>query len=239
MQAPGVGWVAADLAGPIEGWPFLRSVVGLVLDIRLLAVQLVAERRGSLGPGPAGILPLCFRGQPELPAFGKITGPPAQFGQLLAEPLSLGKVDVAHGVVVPLGQLARQLHHDPLPLPLRDLVLAGPETLRQPHLDLIFTRAAFRFVRRAAHRELARRTPAQLDPRHCALFAGPGAGECWRGRLWFRLLGGFPRDAALTAKTDGKEDEQPLQECVCHDASPTVDLVLFYSAGSSRRSGKS
>src|SRR3954454_14111924 len=43
VDAPGVGRVAADLAGPIQGRPFFGAVVGPVLDVRLLAAELVAE----------------------------------------------------------------------------------------------------------------------------------------------------------------------------------------------------
>jgi hypothetical protein len=91
----------------------------------------------------------------------------AEHRELLAESLRLGKVDVAHGVVVPLGQLrrqlARQLSDDPFPLPLRRLVLAHPKAFGQRHLDLIFARAAFGFAVRATHSEFAWRAPAKLD----------------------------------------------------------------------------
>ena len=58
-------------------------------------------------------------------------------------------------------------------------------------------------VRRAAHRELARRAPAQLDPRDLALFTSFRSGEC-RG---FRLgLLDVHRRSALAAQ-QGKNDQ--------------------------------
>ena len=67
MQPPGVGRIAADLGGPIEGRPFLGAVVWLALDIRLLAAQFVAERRGGLRPRAAGVFPLRLGRQPKFP----------------------------------------------------------------------------------------------------------------------------------------------------------------------------
>src|SRR5262249_7544184 len=71
------------------------------LEVRLLAAELVAERRGGPGPRPAGVLPLRLGGQPELPVLGKSARPHGQLGELPAERLPLGEVDVADGAVVP------------------------------------------------------------------------------------------------------------------------------------------
>ena len=176
VQAPGVGGVAADLGGPIERRPRLGPVVRLALEVRLLAAELVAERGGRRRPGPAGVFPLRFGGQPELPILREVAGLAAELGELLAERLRLGEVDVAHREVVPLGQLrrqlARQLSDDPLPLPLRRLVLAHPEAFGQRHLDLILARAPLGFAGRAAHREPARRAPAELDAGDLAFVPG-------------------------------------------------------------------
>ena len=104
-----------------------------------------------------------------------------QLGQLAAERLRLGEVDVADRVVVALGQLrrqrARQLADDALPVALRDLVLPGPEALGERHLDLVLARPPLRLVGRAAHRERARRAPAEPDAGDGPLLAGLRAVE--------------------------------------------------------------
>src|SRR5206468_11580349 len=46
VQPPGIGGVTADFCGPIQRWPRLASVVWLAFEIRLLAAEFVAERRG-------------------------------------------------------------------------------------------------------------------------------------------------------------------------------------------------
>ncbi len=167
MQPPGVGGITADFRGPIKRWSRLGAVVGLSFEVRLLAAEFVAERSGRRRPGPAGVFPLRLRREPELPIPGQFAGLPAKFGELPAERLRLGKVDVADGKVVPLGQLrrewTRQLAHDSLPLPLGRLVLGHPKTLGQRHLDLIFVGTTLHFVVRAAHDELAWWAPAKLD----------------------------------------------------------------------------
>src|SRR5207237_8929897 len=127
----GVGRATADPGGSMQRRPLLGPVARLAREVCLLAADLVAERGGRRGPGPAGVFPLRFGRQPELPLLREVAGLAAEHRELLAESLRLGKVDVAHGVVVPLGQLrrqlARQLSNDPLPLALCDLVLPGPE----------------------------------------------------------------------------------------------------------------
>ena len=72
----------------------------------------------------------------------------AEFGELLAERLGLGKVDVADGQVVALGQLGRERRRAALPTirfhcALGRLVLGHPKAFGQRDLDLIFTRATF------------------------------------------------------------------------------------------------
>ena len=91
----------------------------------------------------------------------------AELGELLAEPLRFGKVDIADGVVISIGQLqrqlARQLSNDPSPLPLRRLEFGHPKALGQGHFDLNFARAPFGFAGWATHSEFAWRAPAKFD----------------------------------------------------------------------------
>src|SRR5262249_19175918 len=121
VEAPRVGRVAADLGVPLQGRTFLGAVIRLVaLEIRLFTADFVAGVGGRRGACPAGVLPLRLGGQPELPALGQLPGAAAQFGQLAAERLGLGVVDVVDGEVVALAaagrQLARQLTQDAFPL---------------------------------------------------------------------------------------------------------------------------
>src|SRR5205807_1620046 len=71
--------------------------------------ELLAERRGRRRPGPAGVLPLRLGGQAELPAFRQVARPACHLGELPAERLRLGEVDVADRVVVSLGKLRGRL----------------------------------------------------------------------------------------------------------------------------------
>jgi hypothetical protein len=89
-------------------------------------------------------------------------------------------------VLIPLGQLRRQLAwqlpDNPLPLPLRRLVLGHPEAPGQGDLDLVLVRPPLRLVRRTAHEEPARRTPAEPDAGD--LFLAPRSrSECLHLRL--------------------------------------------------------
>src|SRR4029453_2269100 len=188
VEPPGVGGVTADSCCPIERRPLLGPVVRLPLEVRLFATEPVAKRRGRRRPGPAGVFPLLFGRQPDLPVLRKDAGPAASFGELLAECLRLRKVDVPNREVIPRGQLrrqlARQLPDDPFPLTLRDLVLGDPEASGEGHLDLIFPRSPFRFAGWASHDEAAGRTPAELDALDFTLLASARSAE---GRA--RLLG--------------------------------------------------
>src|SRR5262249_14826565 len=97
VQAPGVRRIAADPGRLAQRRPQLGTVVGFPLEVRLLAAEVVAERRGSRGAGPAGVLPLRRGGQPELPADRELARPTGLLGQVTAERLRLGEVDVAEG----------------------------------------------------------------------------------------------------------------------------------------------
>src|SRR5581483_10553974 len=179
VQAPGVGRVAADLRRPLQRRPRLGPVVRLALEVRLLAAELVAERRCRGGDGSAGVLPLGLRRQPGRPPCRQPARLAGQLGQLLTEPLGLGEVHLDDRVVVPLAGrlLAGELADPPPPLALGDLVLARPEALRQPDLDLRFVRPPLQLVGRAAHRELPRRAPAELHTGDLPLLPGLGAEE--------------------------------------------------------------
>src|SRR5262245_56088871 len=69
VKPPRVRGVTADLRGLLKRRPFLRSVVRLSSKVRLLTADLVAEGCRGLRPGPAGVFPLRFGRQPELPIF--------------------------------------------------------------------------------------------------------------------------------------------------------------------------
>src|SRR5437667_5108186 len=85
VQPPGIGGVTADFCGPIQRWPRLGSVVWLAFEIRLLAAEFVAERRGRLRACAACVFPLRLRGQPELPILRDLAGLTDHFGELLTE----------------------------------------------------------------------------------------------------------------------------------------------------------
>src|SRR5437773_11668590 len=102
VQSPRVGWVTSDFCGPTERRPRLGSVIRLAFKVRLLAAELVAKRGGGRRPGSAGVFPLRFRGQPELPIHREDTGLSAQFGQFMAERFRFGKVDIANRKVIAL-----------------------------------------------------------------------------------------------------------------------------------------
>src|SRR5262249_2973614 len=97
-----------------------------------------------------------------------------------------GEVDIADRVVVSLGEFRRpfprELSKDPLPLPLGDLVLAGPEPSGERHHHLVLAGPTFRLAPRAAHAGLARRAPAEGDALGFTLFAALRSGE-WSGFL--------------------------------------------------------
>ena len=75
VEAPGVGRVAADPGRLAQRRPRLAPVVRLALEVRLLAAERVAERRGRRRPGPAGVLPLGLGRQAELPALRQLARP--------------------------------------------------------------------------------------------------------------------------------------------------------------------
>ena len=103
VQPPGVGRVTADCCGPIERRPLLGSVVWLPLEVRLLTAQPVSELSGGRSSGPAGVFPLRFGGQPELPILREDAGLAAEFGEFMAECFRLSKVDIANREVIPCG----------------------------------------------------------------------------------------------------------------------------------------
>src|SRR5262245_22227495 len=83
-EPPGVGRVAADLGGSAQRRPRLAAVVRLAPEVRLLAAELVAKRRGRRRPRPAGVFPLRLRRQPELPLLRQLARLLAEFGELPA-----------------------------------------------------------------------------------------------------------------------------------------------------------
>jgi hypothetical protein len=78
-----------------------------------------------------------------------------------------------------------------------------------------------RLVGRAAHRELARRAPAELDACDLSLFPGPGAGE--RRAFWFVLLD-VDRRGALVVPQEVEGAHVPVQEV---PAAVVVDLLAL------------
>src|SRR5262249_28759847 len=85
VQPPGIGRVAADRAGPMEGRPFLGPVVRLALEVCLPAAQLIPEGGSGRGPGPAGVLPLRFGRKTKLPALRQMATLACAFGQRMAD----------------------------------------------------------------------------------------------------------------------------------------------------------
>ena len=89
------------------------------------------------------------------------------FGELLAEGLGFGKVDVTDGKFVSgrqrVGQRTWQFTENAFSLALGRLEFGHPKWLGERHLDLIFIGPPLRLIGRAAHKELASRTPAKLD----------------------------------------------------------------------------
>src|SRR6266851_6796451 len=168
VQAPGVGLVAPNFGGPLQGRPRLGPVVRLALEVCLLAAELITERSCRRRPRPAGILPLRFRGQPELPLPRQVARGPRHLGQLPAEPFRLRVIDVVNGQVISFAprrsELSRQLPDHSLPLALGHLVLTHPKAFGQCHLDLVFVRASFWLVPRTAHSKVPWRTPDEIYP---------------------------------------------------------------------------
>src|SRR6478752_6066966 len=99
-EAPGVGGIAAYFRGAAERRAWFGTVIRLALEICLFAAELVAERGGGSRAGAAGIFPLSFGGQPELPVAGKLTSLATKLGEFLAERLGFGKVDIADGQII-------------------------------------------------------------------------------------------------------------------------------------------
>src|SRR6266545_1733592 len=85
VEAPGVCRVTPDRGRPLQGGPLRGPVVRLPLEVRLLTAQLVAEAGGGRGARPAGVLPLGFLGETELPPLRQLAGGPGLPGQLTAE----------------------------------------------------------------------------------------------------------------------------------------------------------
>src|SRR5262249_42857302 len=173
-------------------------------------------------------------GQAELPILRQLVRSVAEFGKPLAERLCFAKVDVTHGVVVPLGQLrcqfARQLSDDPFPLPLRCLVLGHPEAFAQSHLDLIFARTAFGFVGRATHGEFARRAPANLDAGDLALVtclrAIEGGGD---GRRSWLIQHRYRLDTLAAEHCGREQNEEAKSSRERHDNDSTVERKFSLS----------
>ena len=128
---------------------------------------------------------------------------------LPAERLRLGKVDVAHGKVITLGQfrrrLARQQSDDSLPLPLRRLVLSGPEPSAERDLDLILAGTPLGFARGTAHHEFARRAPAEFDPGDLSFVASLNAIEGGGDNRLGRSVHHCHRIGTPAIETDGGE----------------------------------
>src|SRR4051794_36864082 len=97
VDSPCVRRIAADPGCLPRRRPGLAPIVGLAPEVRLPAAERVAERRGGGRPGPAGIFPLGLGRQAELPALRQLAGLPRHLGELPAERLRLGIVDVSHG----------------------------------------------------------------------------------------------------------------------------------------------
>src|SRR5882672_4731828 len=89
VQSPGVGRITAGLGGSLQRRSGVRPVrdhIGLARKIRLLAIQRCTERSCGRGSRPAGVFPLRFRRNSELPLRRQVTRRVRQLGQLTAEP---------------------------------------------------------------------------------------------------------------------------------------------------------
>src|SRR5262249_59815058 len=100
VYSPGIGGVTADLCGATEGWSRLSAIVRFAFEVRLLAAEFVAERRGRRRPGAARVFPLRLSGEPELPIRRELAGLAPKFGELRAERFGFGKVDIANRILV-------------------------------------------------------------------------------------------------------------------------------------------
>ena len=214
VQPPGVRRVAADLGRSPKRWPWLGSVVRPPFEVRLLAAELVPERGSRCRPGPAGILPLRPRssatGTPS--PSGSAAGLAAEFGESLTERLRLRELDVAHGVVVPLGYLPRQLTHPAASRRPASTVPGSPRTLpsRSPwsgclHFDRSSPGRRSGSSGGLPMQEPARGTPAKLDAGNLTFVPRLGAVELAGLFLWVESPGeGIgstrrqPRDASRT-----------------------------------------
>ena len=101
VQAPCVGRIAADRRGALERWTFFGAVVGLALEIRLTAAQLVAKGGCGGGACAAGIFPLRFGRQPELPIARELARGVSQICKFLQKPSASAKLIVYTGKLSP------------------------------------------------------------------------------------------------------------------------------------------
>src|SRR3989442_5387449 len=138
VQAPCVGRIAADRRGALERRTFFGTVVWPALEIRLTAAQLVAKGGCGRSACAAGIFPLRFGRQPELPTRRKLARGASQLCKFLTESLGLGEVDGVHRVIVALAsrELAGKHADDTSPLRLGDFVFADPKSFGERYLDL-------------------------------------------------------------------------------------------------------
>ena len=185
MQPPRVRWIAADSRGPAQRRPRPTAVVGLSFEVCLSAAQLVSECCRGGGACAACVFPLRLGRKPKFPFVCERAGSVAP-RQFAAERFCFRKVDIPYRQVNSGWQLCRersgQVAHNPLPLPLRRLVLRHPETTCQRDLDLIFPGSALGFVTRASHHESSGRTPAQPDGIDVARVADTAAAKRHLGR---------------------------------------------------------
>src|ERR1051325_6266431 len=175
VQAPGVGGVASDRSGAVQQRPRLGAVVWfLPVEVCLGTAECLAEGSGGGGARAAGIFPLGFGGKPDLPGLRQFAGGVALGGQGSAKVFRFGEVDPDHGEIITLTfrLLERECTDDSFPLSLRDLVFAHPESPGKSDFNLRLVGTVVGFGGWAAHQESARRTPAEFDAAHCALFPG-------------------------------------------------------------------
>src|ERR1700732_1691660 len=159
-QAPGIRCVAAGWRRPAQEGPSRHSrqrVAAIVVG--LTGGEVRTGREGPRGAGPAGVLPLGLGGQPE-PL--DVRAP----RQLAEEDLDVVVADVLDRAArAARGELAGIAMHQPLPLSLRDLVLA--EIKAAGDLDLVrhLVRLPGRLARIAPHEEAAGGDEGKLHSR--------------------------------------------------------------------------
>src|SRR5687768_11093960 len=169
VDAPCVGGIGSDFRSGGTGDAGGSAVIWLA-NIGLAFRECVAEGKCGGGAGAAGIFPLGFGGETDMPVFWKTGGASfvselaAEFqGVCVTDPVD-GKVFADAGVegATRIVGFAVVGAHSALPLRLSDFEFAHPETAREGDVHLSFVGAMIGFFGRTAHPEFASGTPTEF-----------------------------------------------------------------------------